>query len=241
MTDVTPETPRVLTLLWGHVEPARRGPRPTLTVEQIARAAIGLADAEGLDAVSMKRVAEACGVSTMALYRYVDTKADLFTVMLEIASGPAPEVPADPWRAGLEAWCRGYRELLVRHPWMLQVPLSGPPETPDQLGWMEASLLAMEGMGLSPQERSQVLLQVNSYVRGDVALNVSLSADSPHSGSGAWALRVQELSTPAAYPLVHAMIDTGTFDEDDDPGEQFEFGLARMLDGIGMLVAERSA
>ena len=238
MTDSTIETPRVLTLLWGHPEPARRGPRPTLTVEQIGRAAIALADAEGLDAVSMKRVAEACGVSTMALYRYVDTKADLFTVMQEVGTGPPPEIP-DGWRAGLEAWCRGYRALLVRHPWMLQVPLSGPPETPDLLAWMEASLRAMDGMGLTPQETSQVLLQVNVYVRGDVALNGSLPTDPEDSVSGSWARRVRELGSPGTYPFVHAMIDTGEFDEDDDPVEQFEFGLARMLDGIGMLVTER--
>ncbi len=57
--------------------------------------------------------------------------------------------------------------------------------------------------------------------------------------SGSWARRVRELGSPGTYPFVHAMINTGEFDEDDDPVEQFEFGLARMLDGIGMLVTQR--
>jgi AcrR family transcriptional regulator len=236
-----PVIPRTLGLLWGREEPGRRGPRPGLTLEAIAGAAIGLADASGLRAVSMKRVAEAVGVSTMALYRYVDTKDDLFLLMAEFASGPAPGLPAG-WRAGLEGWCRAYRALLVRHPWLLQVPLSGPPATPLQLAWMEAALAAMEDIGLSPQERTQVLLQLNVYVRGDVALGLDIGAAAARADSdvtAAWAQQLQVLADPDDYPAVHAMLATGEFDEDDDPLEQFEFGLARALDGVALLVQQR--
>jgi AcrR family transcriptional regulator len=239
MSQEQPEVRRVLGLLWGRAEPTRRGPRPALTVEGIGRAAIALADAEGLDAVSMKRVAQACGVSTMALYRYVDTKADLFTLMLEFASDTPPHITADDWRAGLEQWCRAYRDLLVTHPWVLQVPLEGPPETPFQLTWMEAALVAMRDMGLSAKEQTQVLLQVNVYVRGDVGLNVELPSGQAESVSGTWATRILGLSDGDEFPAVHAMIESGEFDEDDDPLEQFEFGLARTLDGISLLVEQR--
>lgn len=238
-----PVIPRTLGLLWGREERGRRGPRPGLTLETIARAAIGIADAHGLRGVSMKRVAEAVGVSTMALYRYVDTKDDLFLLMAEFASGPAPKMPQWSWRAGLEGWCRAYRRLLVRHPWLLEVPLSGPPVTPLQLAWMEAALAAMESIGLSPKERTQVLLQLNVYVRGDVALGLEIGAAAERVEADvtvAWALQVLALADPDDYPAVHAMLATGEFDEDDDALEQFEFGLARALDGIAVLVEHRA-
>jgi AcrR family transcriptional regulator len=238
---VEPELPRVLAMLWGREEPVRRGPRPTLTLEAIGRAAIALADAQGLAAVSMKRVAGSLGVSTMALYRYVDTKDDLFTLMLEFASAAPPDLRgATSWRNGLEGWCRAYRELLLRHPWMLQVPLTGPPATPHQLGWMESALAAMDGMALSAQESTQVLLQLNVYVRGDVALGVSIGEADDESVSGTWAMRVRALTDQARFPTVHAMLASGEFDEDDDPAEQFEFGLQRMLDGVALLVDARA-
>jgi AcrR family transcriptional regulator len=237
---VDEEVPRVLSLLWGRDEPTRRGPRPTLTLEVIGRAAIAIADRHGLSGVSMKRVAEALGVSTMALYRYVDTKDDLFTVMLEFASGAPPDLRRKrSWRSGLEAWCRAYRELLHRHPWMLEVPITGPPSTPHQLGWMETALVAMEGMRLTAQERTQVLLQLNVYVRGDVALGVEIGAVDDESVSGTWARQVLSLTAPEQFPAVHAMLASGEFDEDDDPLEQFEFGLQRSLDGIALLVDRR--
>lgn len=238
-----PVIPRTLGLLWGREEPGRRGPRPGLTLEIIARAAIGIADAHGLRGVSMKRVAEVVGVSTMALYRYVDTKDDLFLLMAEFASGPAPKMAQGSWRAGLESWCRAFRELLVRHPWLLEVPLSGPPVTPLQLAWMEAALAATESIGLSPKERTQVLLQLNVYVRGDVALGLEIGAAAERveaDVTAAWALQVLALADADDYPAVHAMLATGEFDEDDDALEQFEFGLARALDGIAVLVEQRA-
>ena len=122
-----PPVPHIIALLWGRAEPARRGPRPTLTIGDIGRAAIALADAEGLDAVSMKRVAEACGVSTMALYRYVESKAELHVLMLEFAGGEPPAVSRRRrLRTGLAAWCRAYRDVQVEHPWMLEIPAETP-------------------------------------------------------------------------------------------------------------------
>jgi AcrR family transcriptional regulator len=238
------DIPRTLALLWGRTSPGRRGPKPGLTVEAIGRAAIAVADAQGLEAVSMKRVAEAVGVSTMALYRYVQTKDDVFLLMLELVTGPAPDLGRRrTWRAKLETWCRAYRAVLVAHPWVVQVPVTAPPNTPQQLAWMEAAIAAMDGMRLSPQEQTQVLLQLNVYVRGDAALNESIQpAGHAQDGgvSGTWARQVLALTTAEDFPAVHALLASGEFDEDDDPMEQFEFGLQRTLDGIALLVEQRS-
>ena len=213
--------PRVLALLWGLEEPGRRGPKPGLTLAMIGGAAVDLAQAHGLAAVSMKRVAEAVGVSTMALYRYVESKDELLTLMLEFATGPAPRINRRrSWRTGLEAWCRAYRGALLRHPWVLEIPLTAPPNTPYGLAWMEAALAAMDTMGLTPQERTQVLLQLNVYVRGDVALNAGLGSagqEQPGGVSGAWVHQVLALTEADDFPAVHAMLRSGEFDEDDDP------------------------
>src|SRR5215831_19509750 len=99
---------QTMDLLWAEKREASRGPKPALDLKQIASTAIAIADAEGLEAVSMQRVAQACGVATMALYRYVPGKAELIALMLDIGLGPSPnldEAPGD-WRARLEDWVR---------------------------------------------------------------------------------------------------------------------------------------
>ncbi|MGH3332426.1 MAG: TetR/AcrR family transcriptional regulator [Nocardioidaceae bacterium] len=240
------EIPRTLATLWGRDTAGRRGPRPALTLDRIAAAAVAVADADGLAAVSMKRVAEAVGVSTMALYRYVDSKEDLATVMLEQVIGAPPDVSSRDWRDALAEWCRAYRAVLLAHPWVLQLPLSGPPLTPQQLGWMEAALQATRATGLTGQERLQVLLQVNVFVRGDAALGVALAsaaaerADAGSSMSATWAGLVTELADEATFPALRELVADDEFAEDDDPVEQFEFGLQRMLDGVALLVDART-
>jgi AcrR family transcriptional regulator len=237
---LTPDIPRTLGFLWGRETQGTRGPRRSLDVEQIGRAAVRVADAEGLGAISMKRVAEELGVTAMALYRYVESKDDLFLVMMEMASDVPGRESSLGWRGAAEKWCRDYRSLLMEHPWMLQVPLAGPPATPRQLAWMEAVVVALEATGLTVAEQMQVLLQLNVYVRGDVALYGSLVTPGEGEGvSNPWARLVTQLAPEERYPAIYRIISTGEFDEDDDPTEQFEFGLERILDGIERLVEER--
>lgn len=230
------EIDRTLSLLWGREEPGRRGPKRSLDIQQIGLAAVQVADADGFAAVSMKRLADELGVTSMALYRYVDSKDDLALVMLELASEP----PADPlpegWRAGLEQWARDYRALLLRHPWILQVPLHGPPATPRQLDWMELALGALADTRLSLPHRIQVLLQLSAYVRGDASIAMSVVGENT---SPDWARMVGELASGDRYPELLKALGTDEFEKDDDPLDQFEFGLQRMLDGIAQLDAGR--
>jgi hypothetical protein len=123
---------RILALLWGFDQPARaRGPKPGLTVQGIARAAIDLADSEGLDALSMRRVAGCLGVGTMSLYTYVPGKAELVDVMLDAIHRETPiEVPRGSWRQQLEATARDQWALARRHPWMLHIATTRPPLGP---------------------------------------------------------------------------------------------------------------
>src|SRR5690349_13999069 len=144
-----------LKLLWGKHEPPQRGPKRALTVEQIVEAAIALADAEGIENVSMRRVAERLGVGAMSLYRYVPSKAELLDLMLDTihAEHANAEAPADsePWRTRLEWHARQSRALIQRHPWMLHVRMGQrPPLGPNIIAVFNAYLGTVRDLGLTP-------------------------------------------------------------------------------------------
>src|SRR5262245_54493212 len=122
---------RSIELLWGLLEPKRRGPKPRLQVGEIVAAAIALADSEGLGAVAMRRVAEALGVAPMSLYSYVPSKAELLDLMLDTATGETARPPIDDWRSGLAGIARENWTLYHRHPWMLHIAAYRPPLGPN--------------------------------------------------------------------------------------------------------------
>ncbi len=109
-------------VLWGEKNLPSRGPKPMLSADQIARAAIRIADAEGLAAVSMQRIAREVHVTTMALYRYFSSKAELVDLMIDIAGGPAPDLNAvsKKWRPRLNEWTRRCSSIYRKHSWFLQ-------------------------------------------------------------------------------------------------------------------------
>jgi AcrR family transcriptional regulator len=242
------EPPRVLRLLWGHEEPKRRGPKPAMTVHDIGAAAVKIADTDGLAAVSMSRVAGDLGYTTMSLYRYVSSKDDLYIVMLDEAYG-AFEVkyPARAgWRRRITLWAEAARDVLLRHPWVLQIPLSEPPLSPHQVGWMEAGLQAFADTGLTHQQKLSSMLLVDVYVRGITGLMSSVITATTDEGlteaeaDQLYAKRLDQLVDPERYPAVAAALGSGALsdssDSSDPTTDEFAFGLKRVLDGIGALV-----
>ncbi len=244
------ELPRSLRLLWGHEEPQRRGPKPGLSLQSIAAAAIKLADAEGLDAVSMSRVAGQLGVTTMALYRYVSSKDDLVALMLDVASGK-PDLPVkaeEGWRARLERWSWKYLAALRRHPWITRIPISGPPITPNQVAWMEAALAALSATPLTEAEQLSVLLMVSNYVRGVGQLAADLAQAERDAGPaqpsvmGRYGRMLAQLIDAESFPTLCSFLRSGVFDQpDDDLDVEFNFGLQILLDGVAQLVWERQS
>src|SRR5437879_4824607 len=114
-----------LALLWGLREPSRRGPKPGLPLEDISPEGVDGAEAEGIDAVSMARVAAHLGNSTMALYRHVKSKRELLLLMSDAALEYPPEFPGDgDWRAGMTFWAHGVLASVRAHPWFLRIPIS---------------------------------------------------------------------------------------------------------------------
>ena len=242
------ELPRVLRLLWGHEE-RRRGPKPAMSIHDIGTAAVKIADADGLSAVSMSRVAGDLGYTTMSLYRYVSSKDDLYVVMLDEAYGEfAVSYPARAgWRRRMTLWAEAARDVLTQHPWVLQVPLSEPPLSPNQVGWMEAGLQAFADTGLTEQEKLSSMLLVDVYVRGITLLmtymSVANSADglTEQEADQLYAKRLDQLVDPERYPAVSAALGSGSLSDDSDFAvTEFDFGLKGVLDGIAALVDRRS-
>ena len=230
--------PRDAVTIWDRVERARRGPRPALTHDLIARAAVEIADEHGLDAVSMRRLADRLGVATMALYRYVSGKSDVFELMIDAAYAEVPLPEATGWRAVAEAYARSARAVGLRHPWltglMSQVPV---PFTPRLLALTEHALAAVDGLGLDVDTMMAVFGTVNAFTRGAVAAEVAeRDAMRSHGYASRDDLRdsylpqVRRVVQSGRYPTLVRYIVEGS--NTDDPEWQFEFGLACVLDGI---------
>lgn len=214
--------PPGLALLWRPAPVGRRGPRPGLTLAGIAAAAIALADADGLDAVSMARVAERLGVTTMALYRYVSSKDDLLAVMLDAALAEAVTAPADAdadadsaadaapdgtpaWRTALERWCHDQLDLARRHPWAVQTPAAAALPGPARIAFLERGLRALDGTPLSWAERTAVVgrLSLHLLAEGQV-----VAAEAQAARAREAAGRGGDGSSPDARPVTHpALLD----------------------------------
>ncbi|WBQ02105.1 TetR/AcrR family transcriptional regulator [Kribbella sp. CA-293567] len=237
-----------LELLWGTQARPTRGPKPALTVGQVVAAALKIADAEGLAAMSIRRVADELGVGAMTLYRYVPGKGELIDVMLDTAYGELPlrEVAGD-WRAKLDQVAREAREMYLKHPWLLHVAVSRPPLGPGVMAKYEYELSAVEGIGLTDVEMDAVVALVNGYVHGAVRSAVEAAQVIRSSGitDKEWWLAheplLDKIGDAKKYPLASRVGTTvgQEFDAPYDSDHGFEFGLARVLDGVAALLERR--
>ncbi|MFB7281342.1 TetR/AcrR family transcriptional regulator, partial [Streptomyces hydrogenans] len=233
--------PASIEAAWGLRERPTKGPKPGLSLDRIVAAAVDLASAEGLAAVSMGRVAKELGASTMSLYRYVSAKNELYVLMQEAATGAPPELfgPDIGWREGLERWAWAIRKVYLRHRWLLRVPVSGPPATPNSVAWWEQALVPLGGTGLDEGEKLGVVLLLGGFVKNDALMAVELSEamagseDAPEEAMRQYSGTLRRLVDPAVYPQVARVIESGVLDRADDPDDEFRFGLARILDGGG--------
>jgi AcrR family transcriptional regulator len=234
--------PASVAAAWGRRDPPSRGPKPGLSLERIVEAGVHVASSEGLAAVSMARVAQELGASTMSLYRYVNAKDELLTLMVDAAVGPPPPTaPDEGWRDALSRWAWSQHERMRRHPWAVRVPIGGPPTTPNQVAWMESVLWALRDTGLAEDEKASVLLLVSGYVRNEATLTAELMeagfiSDEQMMG---YSRLLATLADPDRFPALHRLLDAGVFDRADPPEKEFGFGLERILDGVEALVSAR--
>jgi AcrR family transcriptional regulator len=228
-------------LLWGAREPRAGRDRPGLSLERIVRAAIELADAEGVAALSMRRIAERLGFTTMSLYRHVPGKAELLDLMRDALVGEVarPDGDAGGWRAGLEAWAREGWALYRRHPWLAQVGGTRRVPGPNAVAGYERALRLVSGTGLRPAEVIAVVGLVGGFVESAARQAAETAETERRSGVTEeewWGARGSLFDRLGPYPTIGRLWESGGYDRPEDP---FEFGLQRVLDGIGTLVELR--
>lgn len=240
--------PASIEAAWGLRERPGKGPKPGIGIERIVAAAVALASAEGVGAVSMGRVAKELGVSTMSLYRYVAAKDELYILMQEEAVGlpPAPPPPGTGWREALTAWARAQREVFHRNLWVLRIPISGPPATPNSVAWWDRGLAALADTGLDEGEKLSVILLVGGFVRNEAMLMADLGAAIAASGEPPEAVMrrygqtLERFADPERYPALARLLASKVMYEPDTQDFDFVFGLERLLDGVGMLIDSRA-
>jgi AcrR family transcriptional regulator len=236
---------RSLQLMWDSAPEPTRGPKPGLSVATIVRAAIDLADTEGLVALSMRRIAGALGVGAMSLYRYVPGKSELVDLMVdEVYSEDleAAEALEGEWRVRLEGFGRREWALYLRHPWMLQIAQGRPMLGPNSMRSTDITLRAIDGLGLTEAEMLGVAVTLSSYVAGLAKTTVEgmQAADRTGISDEEWWEIQGEYVGPAVVagelPMLTRIGEAGAFNSVFD---NFEFGLQRVLDGLGVLIEGR--
>jgi len=235
--DTDTPLPHAVALAWGVAERPQRGPKRELSIERIVETAIEIADADGLGAVSMSKVASSLGYTTMSLYRHVTSKDDLLLLMQDEVTGfETPPLTDGDWREQLRAWTLANLEAMRAHPWFSEIPVTGVPMTPNTLRIVDAGLGALRTTTLSDQEKMATILLLTSYARavGSIERDI-VAADGPDgdgsAASGApYAQALAELVTAERFPYLRPVIVSGAYTDEDF--DDFAFGLERLLDGV---------
>ena len=224
--------------VWTRAEPGSRKPR--FTRDEIAAAAVKIADEEGFEALSMRRLAAELGAGTMTLYHYVHTKDELLALLNDSVMGevviPDGELPTE-WRAAITMVATDRREALQRHPWTLEIH-DDPAPGPNAARHFDQSMQAVMSLDLTLGERFELVTAVDEYVFGFCLLERTY----PEEGhdTGADLIRYMgDLIATGDYPaLAEIEREYGTveafaeFDRQSKDPERFGRNLARLLDGF---------
>ncbi len=224
---------------WTRVPPTSR--RPRLSRDDLAATAVRIADAEGIAALSMRRLATELDVGTMTLYHYVRTKDELLTVVVDAVMGevviPDDEPIPDDWRGALLLIAGRSRAALKRHPWMLDL-IDDPPIGPNSVRHFDQSLHAVASLDLPLRDKADIVSLVDEYVLGyslQMRNNTPPSADDEDDMVG----YISVLLETGAYPHLQTLTDQfGLRSLWHEVGaamraeERFERNLGRLLDGI---------
>ncbi|RKT86837.1 regulatory protein, tetR family [Saccharopolyspora antimicrobica] len=226
---------RGIELLWRD-----GGSRTGLSLDRIVGAAVEVADAEGLAGLSMRKVAERLGFTSMSLYRHVPGRDQLVELMRDAVLAELGSPPAEGgWRPRLEACARESWELCKRHPWLAGTSGSRSLPGPNAVAHYERLLGILAGTGLAPSEVIASVDLVDRFVNAEAVALAEVARVERSSGMSHeewWGARGSLFDRLDRFPVITALWEAGGYDE---PLDSFEFGLARVLDGIELLVQSR--
>lgn len=215
------------------------GPQRTHSRKQIAAAAIEIADAEGLDAASMRQIAAKIGAGAMTLYHYIGSREDLIELMVDMVTGEMnlPDPPSGDWRAQITHVAREKRALWLRHPWLAARLPGHPIWGPNSLRVQEFMLGALDGFDLSMDEVVTMVALINGYVDSFVRAEVGWTEETRRTKVEIqewmrWAApHAREIVVSGKYPMfARVLMETST--PRMDPDERFEHGMTIVLDSI---------
>lgn len=232
----------LLELLWRHRLPPRkggRGPRQTVSVDDVVTAAIGLADREGYDKVSIRAVAAELGLRPMSLYTYVPSKDALTVLMVDAVAAADPPLPTElPARDRLVALARQVRDEFLAHPWLFEVPSWRMVLGPGRLQRYERQLAAVDGIGLDDPEMDRVIAVLTQFATGNARTALAAAHSARQQSDAEWwdtyGPLLTEVMPAAEYPLsgrVGAAVGE-LYQAPGDPDGDFHYGLARLIDAI---------
>ncbi|MER7520631.1 TetR/AcrR family transcriptional regulator [Streptomyces sp. NPDC126499] len=225
-------------VIWARPERTGRGPKPAYSRGDVTDAAVRIADADGLDAVSMRRIAAELGCGTMSLYNYVPRKEDLYELMVDRVSGEY-ELGAGPsgdWRADMRAVAREARGILHRHPWVIRLMTTGYAFGPNALRFLEHCLACLDGLDLPGGTKMELIATVNGTVMTLVANELALAERArslPWSEEREQAVRQAYLASrlaTGAYPHLTAVFAEAA--PPPDAQEVFTRTVDRVLDSF---------
>ena len=225
--------------IWDIPEQGTRGPKSRHDRTAVAAAAIGLADAGGLDAVTMRGVAAELGIAPMSLYNYVPTKDHLIQLMIDMAGGeyqyPDPE-PADK-RAAIADLARQGRAITRRHPWLPDASLSPAVLGPNGLRYIDFFLGLLADSALDIAAKMEFLAMMNGFALMYGGMEATLAAQQASTGISPdqyAASQVATLVSAAAggqYPNLAAALATSPPSRERDADEVFDSCVRRLIDG----------
>lgn len=228
-------------IVWTRPERAGKGPTPSHSRAEITAAAIAIADAEGIDAVSMRKVAAKLGAGTGTLYRYMSGKDDLLDLMVDAVEGEDGGTPpsSGDWRADLRAFACRMRAKIHRHPWLAVLAAGRPSMGPNSLRLVEHTFASIAQLGMNIDEMLVTVDTLHAFVRGYILGELAEQEAIRRSGldreqwMAAYAPYVRQIIEDGRHPLVtRIVLDAETPHADDADEQGFALGLERILDGI---------
>lgn len=244
---VDPELRRRSQLLWDDRVQASRGPKAALTPDDVVHAAMQIADAEGLAAVTMNAVSTRLGFTTMAIYRYFPSKETLLDAIVDAGLGtpPAYAEPRGDWRSELRRWARAKRTMLCERPWLAELPFVAAPHGPNWLSWVEGVVDSLSNTGLSAVDIGVMIGVIDGYTRGasDTAISLARARArgiSEQEWGAAVAADLGRAIGDPRFPKFAALITSPSEGQPRTIDETFDFGLERVLDGIALYISAKS-
>jgi AcrR family transcriptional regulator len=224
--------------IWELPERGERGPKPRHSRAAIAAAAVALADAEGVDAVTMRRMAAELGMGTMSLYNYVPTKDHLAQLMIDQVGGEYryPRRPPRDFRTGIADLARQGRDITRRHPWLPRVMHRPPALGPNAVRYVDYFLGLLAGSGLDTGTKMEVLGMINGFAISYGGMEAELAEERARTGiteQEQAAAQVAPLVSAAAsgrYPNLAAAL-TAPAPPPRDAADIFESCVLRLIDG----------